>query len=231
MNKAQRNAQQLAMQHPGDARSGRVVFLSHCILNENTRYPGGACRECCVHEIIEQCMAMGIGIVQMPCPEQHAWGGVTKRLLLVAYAPRGWRRALLQVLSGLLLTLALAYTRLVYRRMARQITRQVRDYEKSGFEVVGVVGIDGSPSCGVNKTLDLHRAFRQMANATAPGSRVAATLPAALNDIVRRSLIEGSGLFTLELQRALARSGVKAPLLAHDLIGGLDGRPSGVSLS
>jgi len=27
-----------------DSRNGKVIFLSHCILNENTRYLGGACR-------------------------------------------------------------------------------------------------------------------------------------------------------------------------------------------
>lgn len=42
-----------------DQRGGRVVLLSHCLLNENVRYP-------CV--------------VQLPCPEQRAWGGARRRL-------------------------------------------------------------------------------------------------------------------------------------------------------
>ena len=65
-----------------DSRSGKVIFLSHCILNENTRYLGGACRGGVIREIVEQCLDKDIGIVQMPCPEQIAWGGVTKRLML-----------------------------------------------------------------------------------------------------------------------------------------------------
>jgi hypothetical protein len=27
----------------------------------------------------------GVAIVQLPCPEEHAWGGVTKRWLLAFY--------------------------------------------------------------------------------------------------------------------------------------------------
>ena len=49
-----------------DERSGEVVFVSHCLLNQNTRYLGGAFRPRCP-------------------PEQRVWGGVLKRLLLPAY--------------------------------------------------------------------------------------------------------------------------------------------------
>jgi hypothetical protein len=59
-----------------DRRSHQVIFLSHCLLNENTRYLGGACRAACVREVVEECIDRELGIVQMPCPEQQAWGGV-----------------------------------------------------------------------------------------------------------------------------------------------------------
>ena len=36
-----------------DERSGRVVFLSHCLLNQNTRYLGGAFRPGAVDEVVE----------------------------------------------------------------------------------------------------------------------------------------------------------------------------------
>ncbi len=44
-----------------DRRSRKVVFLSHCLLNENTRYLGGACREGCVEEIVQLCQQRGLG--------------------------------------------------------------------------------------------------------------------------------------------------------------------------
>ena len=65
-----------------DERSGRVVFVSHCLLNQNTRYLGGAFRPGAVHEVVDPYLQDGTGICQMPCPEQLAWGGVLKRHLL-----------------------------------------------------------------------------------------------------------------------------------------------------
>jgi hypothetical protein len=79
-----------------DCRRRRIVVLSHCLLNENTRYPGGAGRGGCVREIVQRCLAADYGIVQLPCPEQQAWGGVLKRRLLRAFGlqqshPQGYR--------------------------------------------------------------------------------------------------------------------------------------------
>ena len=65
-----------------DKRSRRVIFLPHCLLNENTRYLGGACRAGAVEEIVQPCLEAGLGIIQMRCPEQFAWGGILKRGLL-----------------------------------------------------------------------------------------------------------------------------------------------------
>jgi hypothetical protein len=64
-----------------DARSGRVVFLSHCLLNENTRYLGGACVAGCLPEVVQPCLEQRLGMVQLPCPEQLAWGGVLEPML------------------------------------------------------------------------------------------------------------------------------------------------------
>jgi predicted secreted protein len=57
-----------------DERSGRVVYVSHCLLNENTRYLGGAFRPGAVDEVVETYLRDGTGICQLPCPEQLAWG-------------------------------------------------------------------------------------------------------------------------------------------------------------
>jgi len=59
-----------------------VIFVAHCLLNENTRYLGGARCGGAVREIVQPCLEHDIGVVQPPCPEQHAWGGVLKRRFL-----------------------------------------------------------------------------------------------------------------------------------------------------
>jgi predicted secreted protein len=197
-----------------------MVFLSHCLLNENTRYLGGACRGGCVREIVEECIDRDIGIVQMPCPEQHAWGGVTKRFLLRAY---GSRRTFPYRLRKVALPLFLLYTRLLYRRLAMEVSRQIGDYLRSGYCVLGVVGVDGSPSCGVMKTMGLSKALDGVARLdrdSLTGER--------LNDIVRRCQVKGNGLFIAALRKELGRRGIAVPFLAHDLIAELGGKRSEV---
>jgi hypothetical protein len=76
-----------------NARGGRVVLLSHCLLNQNVRYLGGAGRAGGVGELADGYLARGVGICQLPCPEQRAWGGVLKRRMLVAYGSAGTLRA------------------------------------------------------------------------------------------------------------------------------------------
>jgi len=79
---------QLLLERMEDGRSNRVIFVSHCLLNENTRYLGGAFRRGCMDEIVDAFQQEGLGIYQMRCPEQLAWGGVLKRRLLTFTAQR-----------------------------------------------------------------------------------------------------------------------------------------------
>jgi hypothetical protein len=199
------------------------VFLSHCLLNENTRYLGGACRAGCVTEIVQQCLDNDIGMVQLPCPEQQAWGGVLKRRLLFAYGLKA-RHPHVYRLRRLLLPLALLYTRLVYRRLAAAVAQQVADYVHSRFIVLGVVGVDGSPSCGVATTLDVHDVGGLLSL-----SPEAITVD-RLNAWVRQQAKPGTGMFIDELQKQLKRRQLTVSFLAHDLLAELDGQPTAVNL-
>jgi hypothetical protein len=206
-----------------DRRGRRVVFLSHCLLNENTRYLGGAGRTGCVREVVERCLAAELGIVQLPCPEERAWGGVLKRRLLWAYGLRG-RHPLAYLLRRPLLALGLLYTRGVYRRLADRVAGQIADHRAAGCAVVAVVGVDGSPSCGVSSAIDPRRCGFLLA---AP----AGSIPVARqNALLRRAARPGHGLFVGELRRALARRRLAVPFLAHDLFAELGGKPSGLRL-
>ncbi len=184
-----------------DARSRRVVFVSHCLLNQNVRYLGGAEHPGVVPSAIEAYVREGVGLCQMPCPERVAWGGVMKRLVLRAYGAKSIRR------WRALLPFFLLYTRVRYWRIARRVAAEIADYVRSGFEVVGVVGVGDSPSCGVDHTLDLHRSLPVVASFDLD------TLDAAtFNERAVRSLLEpGEGLFVAALRRQLKRRGVSVP--------------------
>lgn len=184
------------------------MFVSHCLLNENTRYLGGAHRPGAVLEVIEPYLRDGTGICQLPCPEQLVWGGVLKRRLLHLCA-RPWLRPFLRPLVPALT----AYTAARYRLLARSVGGQVADHQRSGYEVVGVVGVDPSPSCGVTATLDLPAALEALV--TCPLSRLDRGF---MNDtVVGGSVRPGRGLFVSALSDALARRGRQVPLLVHDL--------------
>lgn len=194
-----------------DARGNRVVFFSHCLLNQNVRYLGGAGRAGGVVELVDDYLVRGIGICQLPCPEQRAWGGVLKRRMLPAFgsADTAWAP-----MGRLLLRPFASYTRLIYARLARRVARDVLDYRRSGIEVVGLVGIGGSPSCGVHRTLDMRMAVKALTRCP-----VARLDRRTLNEeIIAANVRPGEGLFIRALRRELARAGVSIPLQEHDLL-------------
>jgi predicted secreted protein len=193
-----------------DERSGRVAFVSHCLLNQNVRYPGGATCAGAVPEVLGRYVDDGVGLCQMPCPEQRAWGGVPKRhlLRLCGRRPLRWRtlrRTMLAVVTG--------WTRLVYRRLARRVADDIADYIRSGLEVVEIVGVGGSPSCGVHTTLDLERALAALARVDPATDRRSAN-----RRVVTDNVVPGTGVFIACLDRALAAHGVRVAHSEHDLV-------------
>ncbi len=200
-----------------DDRAGRVVLVSHCLLNQNTRYAGGATRRGAIGEVVDELVDAGYGIHQLPCPERLAWGGVLKRHSLWLYDSKGKLR---YAFRGVLLRAFVWWTRLVYSRLARQVVRDVTDYQRSGVEVAGIIGIGASPSCGVLTTLDLRASLE-----------VVAACPAAAftRDVMNEQVVlgcrrPGDGLFIDALDRRLKRRGLTVPAFEHDLAAELRGR-------
>ncbi|MFN8032928.1 MAG: 2-thiouracil desulfurase family protein [Mycobacterium sp.] len=199
-----------------DERGRRVILVSHCLLNENTRYAGGATRSGAVVEAVDELTAAGFGIHQLPCPEQLAWGGVLKRRSLWLYHSKG---RLLYPLRGILLTAFVLWTKAVYKRLARHVAREVADYEQAGVAVEGIVGIGASPSCGVVTTLDLRASLEVVASCPA------ATLTREVmnEDAVLGCRRAGEGLFIRSLDRELKRRRLTVPAIEHDLAAELRG--------
>lgn len=203
-----------------DERGRRIVLVSHCLLNQNTRYAGGATRPGVVGEVIAELVAAGCGIHQLPCPERRAWGGALKRHVVRMYGSKGTpaylvRRPLLWVFTW--------WTGLVYRRLAREVARDVADYRRSGFEVVGLVGVAASPTCGVTTTLDLRRSLEVVASCP-----LAQLTREVMNEqVVLACRTAGEGLFIRVLRRELRRRGLEVPMLEHDLVAELRGEPLG----
>ena len=129
-----------------DKRSKRVVLVIHCILNHNARIDGCAYYPGAMTEIVEALMEAGVGMVQMPCPELECLG-LDRTGRIKGGQDLGIRETLLGEAAE------------ACRALVKGVLREVREYRKHGFEVVGVIGNDGSPACGVDFTHYLGRGF------------------------------------------------------------------------
>jgi hypothetical protein len=147
----------------------------------------------------------------MPCPEQHAWGGVCKRRIVPLY---GADRTALRLVRRPATWLFLAYTRLSYHRLAGRIAAQIADYVRTGHTVESVVGVADSPSCGVRTTVDLPAVLDDIAGRD----------PAQLNrhdfnrDVIVGHTKAGEGMFIAALRRHLRRRGIDVRFTEHDLL-------------
>jgi len=115
-----------------DKRSGRIAVVAHCILNQNSRVLGLAERSGVITEIVELLMRNNIGIIQMSCPELTYAGILRQPQTKDQYDSVVFRRHC--------------------RKIAEEIVGQIQEYAECGINTKIVVGLDGSPSCGVNET-------------------------------------------------------------------------------
>ena len=113
-----------------DERSHRVVFIAHCFLNTNTRFPGGSAFKGSTVPLIELLLKSGMGIVQMPCPEFQCLG--LEKEFYGAVPEAKLRRC--------------------FRELAQGVVAQIKAYQNLGYEIAGVIGMNPSPSCGVEIT-------------------------------------------------------------------------------
>ncbi|MBA2862840.1 CD3072 family TudS-related putative desulfidase [Methanococcus maripaludis] len=113
-------------------RNKKIALVAHCILNCNSKVEGLSEYGGALREVICYLMDEGFGIIQLPCPE------------MAIYGIKRWGHVKEQFDTP--------HFRNVTRKLVQPILEQVLDYVKNGYEVSLLVGIDKSPSCGINET-------------------------------------------------------------------------------
>jgi predicted secreted protein len=112
-------------------RGKKVAVVAHCLLDVNTKVKGLA-TYAGVHPIVRELISEDVGIIQLPCPE------------VVHLGMRRWGMTKEQ------------YDVPSYRRLCERLVEPVLDTLRAladdGCEIVGIWGVDGSPSCGVTVT-------------------------------------------------------------------------------
>ncbi len=112
-------------------RNRKIVVLSHCIINCNSKVEGLSVYEGAL-DFTKKLIDNGFGIIQLPCPE------------LLNFGLKRWGNSKEQ------------FNNLIYKERCKELLKpyivQFDLYKNSGYEINSIIAIDGSPSCGYNKT-------------------------------------------------------------------------------
>jgi len=154
----------------GDNRSKRIMIVAHCILNQNSISDASANLRSQFTEIVERIMKENIGIVQLPCPELQCLGLDREDRL-------GGTRPVLEENTRIRESMLREGNLKLLEREIEKIVFQTTEYRKHGFEITGIIGINRSPSCGVETTT------------------------------VKNEEVEGTGVFMEMLSEALTKDG------------------------
>lgn len=113
-------------------RSKKIVLVAHCLLNANSKVEGLEEFDSVLKELIIFLVENNYGIIQMPCPE------------LTSAGIKRWGKVKEQ------------YNNPFYRQHCRDLTRdlikQVEDYIENDYTISAVIGVEKSPSCGINES-------------------------------------------------------------------------------
>lgn len=161
----------------------KIVFVSHCVLNTAAKVvmyneAEMAAEEALRRQFLAKAVESGVQIVQLPCPE------------FLLYGRRRWGHVSEQFDTP--------YFRAECRRLLADVLLQLREYLAGSdrFEVLGFLGIDGSPSCGVDYTC-----FGSWGGNLSDRGDLA--------DVVASSRLgKGSGILFDELKKMLAEEGI-----------------------
>ena len=128
-----------------DGRSKNIVFVAHCILNQNSISDGTAAYPISIKEIMKLLCISDFGVVQMPCPE-----------LLCLGLDRGNRNGsdapIVQENTRIRVMMNKKSAMKKITQLVQDLLFQISEYKQYGFDIRGIVGVNRSPSCGVDTT-------------------------------------------------------------------------------
>jgi predicted secreted protein len=115
-----------------DRRSRRLILVCHCVLNQNSKLQGIAEYPDVYRPVVDLILEHQVGIYQLPCPEM-SYLGISR-----------WSATKDQYDSP--------FFRRHCRALAMNVIDEMTDYLRHGYHIVAVLGMDGSPACGVELT-------------------------------------------------------------------------------
>lgn len=110
-------------------RKKEIVFISHCILNQNTVVSPLARSEGAYIDIVDLIIKKGIGIHQLACPEFRMLGIHREPMTKDEYDSEE------------------------YRKLCRDISLDtisiLKEYKEKNYKLLALIGINNSPTCSI----------------------------------------------------------------------------------
>ncbi len=113
-------------------RNKKLIILSHCILNQNSVVKPLARAEGGYTDVVNLLLANNIGIIQLPCPELLFLGENRPSMTKDEYNTLEYRVFCKKLLQG--------------------IVFQIKEYLRNNYNIIGIIGIEESPTCGLINT-------------------------------------------------------------------------------
>ena len=115
-------------------RSRNVIFLASCILNPYYKVRESIKDEKIrnLRKFVETLLERKVGIIQVPCPETIFLGINRKPASRDSYDTPKFRE--------------------LCKEIAGWVVKRIHELEEGGIHIIGFVGVEGSPSCGVRWT-------------------------------------------------------------------------------
>lgn len=163
-------------------RSRKILIVCHCVLNANAKIHPLAAVPGVFVDAIAPLVEAGCGLFQLPCPEagylgMNRWGMTREQYDHPSF--RAYCRSILEAPMA-----------------------QLNAFKGADCEFVGLVGMDGSPNCGVNLTCEGY-----------VGGEIA-SMEAIEKQIERLQFVQGKGVFMTELLTMLHRFEIRPELSA-----------------
>jgi len=145
----------------------KIVFVPHCILNQNVRANGKEKSNGTIKEIVNFFSEAEVGIVQLPCPEVEFDGGLNRQFKTKENYNENYRKHC--------------------KEISLEILKTIKKYLDKEYKVLGILGIEFSPTCGVYRIED------------------------------KKKIVPGKGIFIEELEKEMQRKNFQVPIIAINL--------------
>ncbi len=158
----------------------KIVVLAHCMLNQNTKPDRRARFAGAVQPVLDVLAEEGLGIFQLPCPEIGFAGPWRFSQVIQQYDTPRYRDHCRNLAVG----------------TVDQLEHCLRPMDEGEDYRVAVVGVEGSPSCGITK-VGRSTAWRGFPGAVAFDGRY--------------PVGDGMGIFMREFHREIERRQLRTP--------------------